>query len=489
MYLLRQAERICRLETVILFLWIAIFAIHAGAPLSDPDTPWHLATGQYILSHHRIPTTDPFSWSMRGQPWVTQEWLFELILAWLANHLGFFGVWALVVFLHTVTVIVLYRFCVSVSGGQRVFSAIAASLATAAGLAFWVVRPQLISYMFFAIFLWILERVRKGHLKTLWLVPPIVLIWANAHASVSIGIAMLLFEVVISFVPTIGRLERLRLPKRARRYLLLTTAIAILIGFVNPNTYHEFTYALLSTNKLMVSSINEWHSPDFHSHYFKRTVIPFLAGILLFVIGRLRPVPLKYVLYFGGCFALTLVYQRFMPYLAIAGAPLIAIVTQDWLLSISNPSRIMRYVYGLCLIGVVLDLDISEPNLRGSVSQHFASNAYPIDSVNYIKAHPVPGPMLNAYDFGGYLIYRGVPTFVDGRTDIFLHNNVFQDYMDLQNLAWDAPDLLDKYNFKSAILPSGYSLSVYLTHNSDWTVVYSGPNAEVFVRTKSAGPG
>lgn len=486
MSFLRHFERILRLEYVILFLWLVLFAIHAGAPLSDPDTPWHLATGNYILSHHRIPRTDPFSWSMLGHPWVTQEWLFEVVLALLANHFGFFGIWCLVVFLHTATVLFVYKLCVSVSDGQRVFSAIAAVLSVVAGLAFWVVRPQLVSYTFFALFLWILERVRRGHLRTLWLVPPIILVWANAHASVSIGIAMLLFEVVISFIPTIGRLERIRLPRLSRRYLLLVTVISIVVGLLNPNTYHEFTYALLSTNKLMVNNINEWHSPDFHSHYFKHTVIPFLSGILLIVIARYRPVFLKYVLYFGGCFALTLVYQRFMPYLAIAGAPLVSIATKDWLRSLMNPSRVIRYVYAACMVGIVLDLDISEPYLKGSVSQHFASNAYPIKSVNYIKSHSVPSPMLNAYDFGGYLIYRGVPTFVDGRTGIFLHNKVFQNYMDLQNLAWDAPNLLNKYNFQSALLPSGYSLSVYLTHNPDWKIVYSGPNAEVFVRTKSS---
>lgn len=84
------------------------------------------------------------------------------------------------------------------------------------------------------------------------------------------------------------------------------------------------------------------------------------------------------------------------------------------------------------------------------------------------------------------MIYRGVPTFVDGRTDIFLQSSVFQDYMDLQNLAWDAPYLLTKYNFQSAILPPGYALSVYLLNNPDWTVVYQGTQADVFVKKHTA---
>ncbi|GEO24409.1 hypothetical protein AAC03nite_01940 [Alicyclobacillus acidoterrestris] len=481
---LRKLESVMRIELLLLLAWICFFAIHAGAPLTDPDTPWHLATGQYILAHHAIPTTDPFSWSMRGKPWVTQEWLFEVVLAWLAQHAGFIGIWALAVFLHTATVLVLYRLCCDVSAGQRIFSAVAASLGTAAGLDFWVLRPQLISYTMFAIFLWILSRVEHGYLKALWLVPPLILIWANAHASVSIGIIMLVFEAVMSLIPNVGRLSRLSLSNRARMYLLLTAVVAVAIGFLNPNTYHEFTYALLSNNSLMVNSINEWHSPDFHNQYYKYGVIPFVALVLILLILRKRSVPLKYVLYFGGCFALTLVYQRFMPYLAIAGAPLIAFGLSDCLRGLLHPSRMFRYVLGILMCGVVVDFFVAVPNLRGSVDKHFSANAYPIDAVNYLKQHDIPGPLLNAYDFGGYLIYEHIPTFVDGRTDIFLENNTFQDYMDLQNLAWDAPELLDQYGFNSAILPPGYALSVYLSNNPDWHVVYQTDNAEIFVRNK-----
>lgn len=474
-----------RIEWLILLVWCLYFAVHALAPLSDPDTPWHLATGNYILTHHQIPTTDPFSWSMRGQPWITQEWLFEVALAWLGNHLGFAGVWGLVVFLHTVTVIAVYRLCSSLSNGQRVFSALAAVVAISAGMAFWVVRPQLVSYMMFALFLLILHRVRQGKVFYLCMVPPLVLIWANSHASVSVGILMLLFEIAVSYIPTIGRLRGVRLPNRTRLYLFLTALVSVAIGLLNPNHVHEFTYALLSNNKLMTSSINEWHSPNFHSEYYKYGVIPFLAGVILVMILRNRPVPVKYVLYFGGCFAITLVYQRFMPYLAIAGAPLLAGMTSDWFRFLLRPSRPLRYLYLILMCGAIVDFAIKSPSVEGSVESHMNAGAYPVNAVNYLIDHHVPGPLLNAYDFGGYLIYRGVPTFVDGRTDIFLHDNIFQNYMDLQNLAWDAPALLDQYNFQSAILPPGYALSVYLLNNPDWTVVFQGTQADIFVKKQT----
>jgi hypothetical protein len=42
--------------------------------LADPDTYSHIALGRWILEHHTVPTTDPFSATLRGTHWVAFEW-------------------------------------------------------------------------------------------------------------------------------------------------------------------------------------------------------------------------------------------------------------------------------------------------------------------------------------------------------------------------------------------------------------------------------
>src|SRR5579863_3545946 len=44
----------------------------------DPDLWWHIKAGQDILRTHHFPTTDPYSWTVAGQPWMAYEWLGEL---------------------------------------------------------------------------------------------------------------------------------------------------------------------------------------------------------------------------------------------------------------------------------------------------------------------------------------------------------------------------------------------------------------------------
>ncbi len=63
--------------------------------LSDPDTYSHIALGRWILDHHAIPTTDPFSANFRGTHWVAFEWLSQIAFAEAHAAGGWLGVVAL----------------------------------------------------------------------------------------------------------------------------------------------------------------------------------------------------------------------------------------------------------------------------------------------------------------------------------------------------------------------------------------------------------
>src|SRR5262245_10171760 len=63
--------------------------------LSDPDTYSHIALGRWILEHHTVPTTDPFSATLHGTHWVAFEWLSQIAFALAHAAAGWTGVVAL----------------------------------------------------------------------------------------------------------------------------------------------------------------------------------------------------------------------------------------------------------------------------------------------------------------------------------------------------------------------------------------------------------
>ena len=64
-------------------LWVgvgvyAVFLLAGNQLLIDPDTMWQITIGQWIVDHGAVPTTDVYSFTMRGQPWISTQWLAQV---------------------------------------------------------------------------------------------------------------------------------------------------------------------------------------------------------------------------------------------------------------------------------------------------------------------------------------------------------------------------------------------------------------------------
>ena len=58
----------------------AVFVIERAFRV-DPDLWWHVKTGELVLSTHRWATTDPYSYTAKGMPWMSCEWLGDVFIA------------------------------------------------------------------------------------------------------------------------------------------------------------------------------------------------------------------------------------------------------------------------------------------------------------------------------------------------------------------------------------------------------------------------
>src|SRR6185312_3891533 len=59
--------------------------------LNDPDTQWQITVGQWILAHHTVPYTDVYSFTMRGAPWISTQWLAQVLYAQVHAWFGWAG--------------------------------------------------------------------------------------------------------------------------------------------------------------------------------------------------------------------------------------------------------------------------------------------------------------------------------------------------------------------------------------------------------------
>jgi hypothetical protein len=449
----------------------------------DPDVWWHIKVGATLLSTHRWPTVDPYSFTARGNPWIAYEWLGDLLLAATEGAWGLRGLMALDLVLAAAILLALYALT-TLRCGKSKAAFVACAVLLPMVYPSCSLRPQMLGYFFLVLTLIVLERFRQGHTGALWLLPPLFLVWVNTHGSFVLGLLALgvywasgLVDIhwggLASRLWTSG--ERLRLELAA---LLSLMALTITPYGTAPCLY---PVNMAFSQPINVGNIQEWQSMIF-GEFFGKLFLALLLGFLLAQV-TLRPTWRleELVLFFAGVVAACL-HVRFILVFVPFCAPLLAVVAAHWIPPY-KPAKDKYALNGLLMAVVIAGIVGTFPSrakLEGIMEEK-----WPVKAVAYLKLHPAPRPMYNNYGYGGYLIWQldgQNKVFIDGRADIYERVGVLSDYLSISRLAPTAPFLLDAYNIQSCLIARDEALATLLANSPQWQKVYGDNLSVLFVR-------
>jgi hypothetical protein len=108
----------------------------------------------------------------------------------------------------------------------------------------------------------------------------------------------------------------------------------------------------------------------------------------------------------------------------------------------------------------------------------------PAAAVEFAQREKVSGPVLNSYDFGGYLIFRGIPVFMDGRGLPF-GKELTRDYfnaMDVSHGGERLDELASKYGVSWTLLSAKSAAASHFDRSPDWRQIYADDIAVIHVR-------
>ena len=327
-----------------------------------------------------------------------------------------------------------------------------------------------------AITLWILER-RRG----LWLLPPLFVIWANAHGGYFMGWVLL--------GAYCGEALYLRLRKQPppdEKTLWAASLVAILASGLNPTYFNVVPGLLAYRNSVLQKSLKEWHSPDLWPPGWYSCLLFAAAGVLIWARRRTRP---SDWLLFAVFAAFSLMAHRNVILIGVIAPIVIASYLPEWKRPLPTFAEFAVPLVLLAIAGQKI-ADGQAFQLRVDDWQ------YPAAPVKFLKEHNVTGRMFNIYEWGGYLMWDAWPqqkTFVDGRA---LNESVFQDYRRIAFNYRDAQSLLDKYGVQVLLLEgfeywrgTVYMLGAALADPSQtkWKLVFQDKTAMIFMREPPPG--
>lgn len=471
------------------FLVGAVF-YQAQAFSVDPDLWWHIKTGQAILTTHQWPTTDAYSFTVSGQPWIAFEWLGEILIATASRIGGVRGLDLLLIVLGSAVVLALYLLATIRSGNSKAGFVSAALLCPLAFLSFNL-RPQMLGFLFLILTLISLELFRQGQQRSLWLLPVLMLVWVNTHGSFIIGLGAIFVYWVCGLVEfQKGGIEAKRWSPRESRCISFVFLLCLAVLPVTPygTRLAAYPFDMAFSQPINVANIIEWEPMPFNTafgKFFLALVLGFfILQMALSLVWRLE----ELALFLGGA-AMACLHARLLLIFVPFFAPLLARVLARWLEPYSRGKD--RYVLNAILMASMAAAMVSYFPSRTDLEQKVASR-FPVKAVEYLSQHPVPGPMYNGYFFGGYLVWSGQKVFIDGRGDVYERGGVFSDYIQLADLKPGGLSVLQRYQIQSCLLAHDEPLATVLAALPEWRKVYSDSTSTLFVRRNHAsasGPG
>lgn len=514
---------------------LLIFTNLSSRLLGDAGIGWHIRTGQLILSRHRIPHVDPFSSSMNGHSWFAWEWLYDVIVGWLANATGLNGVVVFTAFLISLT----FRlaFCWLVHHGVNVLlGLILVLLATSASMIHFFARPHVVSWLLSFVWFSILESSERklvsnstssehheakeliqnfGHVS-LWLLPPTMLLWVNLHGGFLIGFVLLAIYWVSALWDCLrwmqDRFSHVLLKIRTGRRLKKLTLVAIVSAaatLFNPFGFRLYVhiYGYLS-NRFLMNHIDEFQSPNFHNVAQKCFAALLLLTLVALAAGGAEFGKIKMR---QGLIVLFAIYSGLYASRNIPVSSLLLILVIGPLLS-EELARLADW-YGehrrsLRPVNFFRRMQTIELSLRGHLwpiaaialtcwvlahggklgastvlEAQFSSKRFPVAAVNYIEKQNLQGALFAPDYWGGYLIYRLYPqtkVVIDDRHD-FYGESFLRSYLKMMHVEPGWEGFLQQHPARCLVVPVDSALANILTESDEWRSLYHDNVANVFV--------
>jgi hypothetical protein len=441
--------------------------------LNDPDSFSHVALGRWIIAHGAVPASDPFSFTMHGAHWISFEWLSEVIYAGAFAAAGWPGVVVVAAGAISLALALLLRFLLRDLAPTPALLLMLAALALLAP--HMLARPHALALP--VMVAWAAALVRSMDERTgppYWALPLITL-WANLHGSVILGLG-LIGPAVLEALLQADRRAWLRIVLRWLPFAALALVAACLTPYgpgplLVPLTTLGLGHAL--------NTIVEWRPQDF-GHF---GTFEFLLLLGIFGLSRGVKLPLVRVLVLLGLLHFSLVQVRNTDLLAmLAPLYLAAPLARELKMQADTHETGAGRGYALAAAAVIVvatGLALMRPVQPDPRNAPKAA----IAAAGLAQA----GHVLNDYRFGGYLIFAGIPTFIDGRGELFGGKFIERYNRDLS--LTDLPDflkLLDQYNIRATLLAPDTPAVKLLDRLPDWKRVYSDDVAVVHKRREAA---
>ena len=519
--------------TIMAVILIAIFCFALTPVTLQNDTYYTIKIGEHIVNNG-IDMQDPFSWH-ENLPYTYPHWLYDLITYLIYNLFGMTGIYVTTCILSIILGVSVYAVNRKLCKNQ-LFSFLITIGVMYLIRGYIAARAQLVTFILFIWTIYLIEKFletkKKRYAVGLILIPILI---ANMHAAVFPFYFVLYLPYIVEYIIAciseriiyrkgevnliklkIKRLSRkpeneekinelkeklrkieeqidkvkikrtkelqnpykIRLVKKeAVKWLILIFIICLFTGLLTPIGDTPYTYLFKTMQGNTTQNINE-HLPMTLSSETEVicTLILFLS-IMIFTKTKIRLCDL--FMLSGLCY-LMLMSRRQITMFALICSPILnrmlvelaKIYTKE---NIEQVVEKLTKVFAIIVISVIM-LGLSYYEGKDKLDDTYIDEtAYPVQACDYILENIdlKTARFYNEYNYGSYMIFRGIPVFIDSRADLYApeFNNtiydIFMDFINTSNIGTFYEDTFEKYNITHVITYKNSKTNMIITDTKD----------------------
>ena len=280
------------------------------------------------------------------------------------------------------------------------------------------------------------------------------------------------------------------------KYLIIIMIICIFTGFLTPIGTTPYTYLPKTMAGNTMNSISE-HLPLTLINDLKTlTVIVLFLLILIFTDTKIK---LRDLFMVGGLLLLAFMSRRQVSMFVLIGGIvfaklIVALIDKYDTKGTEQTMKAMTSMAGR-IITLLLGIIVSFMLYRGKPNSPIIDeSSYPVKACDYILENIDISTMkiFNEYNYGSYILYRGIPVFIDSRADLYAPEfngtenqegrDIFTDYMNISNLSTYYENQFEKYDITHVITGKRTKLNMFLSRDDHYKELYADDNFVVYER-------
>ena len=282
----------------------------------------------------------------------------------------------------------------------------------------------------------------------------------------------------------------------AVKWLILLMIICAFTGLLTPLGDTPYTYLVKTMQGNTTKSISEHQPLTLYNDKATMIVLALVLATLIFTDVKIK---LSDLFMIAGLIFLGFMSRRQVSLLVLIGVFIFA----KWLEYLVNKYdkegsiKFMKLVNTIVgkVITIALVVLICFVFIKPKINDKFIDERkYPVAAADWmLKNLDVKNIKLyNEYNYGSYLLFRGIPVFIDSRADLYAPEfnkkdgeegrDIFSDYINISSIGTYYETKFEKYGITHVIVVNNAKLNMFLSRDENYKQLYKDDNFVIYER-------